>query len=256
MAMTGGSHRRRRSDSLGKRIRSAGLTRELAARLGSFYLRLVWVTSSWRIEGREHREALLAQPAGFVVSMWHGRLFMAPCLKPRDRAIHAMISDNRDGDIITRLMGFHNVGAVRGSTADPRKRDKNKGGREAFRDSLPLLAAGDMVGITPDGPRGPRMRAQHGAAAISAVAGVATLPVGISSTRGKLLRNWDRFLIPFPFGRGCVVYGAPLPPPQAGDADGIKAHRLAIEEATTAATRHADEICGRETPEPADEIRA
>lgn len=230
--------------------------REIVARLGSFYLRLVWITTRWRFEGQEHRDALLAKPAGFIVSVWHGRLFILPCLKPRSRRIYGMISDNRDGDIITRLVGFHGVGAIRGSSADPRKPEKSKGGGGALRESLPLLAAGHLVGMTPDGPRGPRMRAQIGVAAISAIAGVSVIPVGISTRRGRMLSNWDRFLIPYPFGRGAVVYGAPLSPPDPDDAEGIEAHRRAIEAATTAATRRADEICGRETPEPANEIRA
>ncbi len=241
---------------LAQRIRGAALTRELAARLGAFYLRMVWWTTRWTFEGQDRRDALLATGAGFVISVWHGRLFMLPCLKPRDRRIYGMISDNRDGEIIARLVGFFDVDAVRGSTADPRKRDKAKGGGGAFRECLPLLKAGHLVGITPDGPRGPRMRAQHGVAAISAVAGASVLPIGISSTRGKMLRNWDRFLIPYPFGRGAIVYGAPLTAPPANDAEAVEAHRLAIEAATTAATRRADEICGRETPDPANEIRA
>jgi lysophospholipid acyltransferase (LPLAT)-like uncharacterized protein len=241
---------------LAQRIRGAALTRELAARLGAFYLRLVWLTSRWTIEGQEHRDDILMHPAGFIISTWHGRLFILPCLKPRSRQVHAMISDNQDGEIIARLVSFHNVHAVRGSTTDPRKRHKAKGGGEAFRESLPLLRDGHIVAITPDGPRGPRMRAQHGVSAISAIAGASVLPIGISSTRGKMLRNWDRFLIPYPFGRGAVVYGVPLPAPPANDPDAVEAHRLAIEAATTAATRRADEICSRETPEPANEIRA
>ncbi len=255
MAKTNGTGRRKRHDSLARRIRSAPLTRELAARLGSFYLRIVWITTRWRFEGREHLDALLDQPSGFIVCVWHGRLFISPCLKPPSRQIFAMISDNRDGEIITRLVGFHDVQAVRGSTADPRKRDKAKGGGEAFRESLPLLRAGHMVAITPDGPRGPRMRAQNGVSAISATANVPVLPYGISTSRGKLLRNWDRFLIPYPFGRGAIVCSPAIFPPASGDAEAAEAHRLAIENATTDATRRADEICGRETPEPADEIR-
>jgi len=170
---------RRRSKSLAQRIRGSALTRELVARLGSLYLRLVWLTTRWSVEGGDKRDTLLATHAGFVVCVWHGRLFMMPCLKPRDRRIYAMISDNQDGEIISRLVGFHGVDAIRGSTADPRKRDKAKGGGEAFRESLPLLRAGHLVGITPDGPRGPRMRAQNGVAAISAIAGAAVLPLGI-----------------------------------------------------------------------------
>ena len=241
---------------LAQSIRSGALTRELTARLGSFYIRMVWTTSRWRVEGAEHREALLAADAGFIISVWHGRLLTLPPLKPADREVHAMISDNRDGEIIARVVSFHHVAAVRGSTADPRKRNKEKGGSEAFRESLPLLAAGHIVAITPDGPRGPRMRAQHGVATISAVAGAKVLPIGLSSSNGKLLRNWDRFLVPYPFGRGAIVYGAPLSPPPADDPGAVEAHRLAIEKATTEATRSADEICGRETPEPANEIRA
>ena len=74
-----------------------------------------------------------------------------------------MISNNRDGDLIAALVRRFGALAVRGSTYD-REKAQDKGGKEAFAAALEeLQTRRAIIGITPDGPRGPRMRAQKGA---------------------------------------------------------------------------------------------
>jgi lysophospholipid acyltransferase (LPLAT)-like uncharacterized protein len=138
------------------------------------------------------------------------------------------------------------VEAIRGSTTDPRKRFRDKGGSVAFTAALAALHTGAVVAITPDGPRGPRMKAQPGVAALSIAAQVPVLPVAFSTRRGRMLRGWDRFLLPMPFDRGVLVYGPPIAPPPRGSSDAAtEDHRLTIETAITDVTRQADRLAGR-----------
>ena len=214
------------------------------ARLGAFYLRLVRRTTRWRLEGREAYDRLVGEGADVIIVMWHGRLFMAPyCADPR-RRFAAMISDNRDGDLITALFGRFGIHAVRGSSYDREKR-RDKGGRRAFATALRQLRQGAIVGITPDGPRGPRMRAQAGAAMLSIATGALIQPVTFSTARGRVLASWDRFLLPWPFGRGAMIWGEPLSPPTGDDPAALDRYLGEIEGALTAITRRADELCGR-----------
>mgnify|MGYP006281721493 FL=1 len=186
-----------------------------------------------------------------IAAFWHGRLFFSPLLAPPGRRTVAMISNNRDGDLIAAAAAILGVDSVRGSTAHPGKRDKDKGGREAFAAGRAALEAGAVLAITPDGPRGPRMRAQPGVAALSAAAGAPVVPIALSTAHGRVLRSWDRFLLPIPFDRGALLYGAPLPPPDPEDPAAVEAHRAAIEDRLTALAAEADRLMGRAPVAPA-----
>lgn len=245
--------RRLRPDRVLKRIRGSGPGRWLLARLGAAYIRLCWATTRWRIEGREHAEALIAGGGSFLAAFWHGRLMFSPLWIPRGRRVYAMISNNHDGELIAALVARFGVEGVRGSSAHPAKRDQDKGGREAFAAAAAALKGGGVLGITPDGPRGPRMRAHMGASALSAATGAPVLPVAFSTARGRFARSWDRFLAARPFDRGVTLYGAPIPPPASAEPEALEAHRRALEAALNALTARADALAGREAvaPDPA-----
>lgn len=235
---------------LGRWLRGSRLGRASAIRLGAGYIRLCWITTRWKVEGEASARALLDGGAPIVAPLWHGRLFFAVCCAPPGRRIVGVISNNRDGDLIAGILGRFGVDAVRGSSADPRKREKDKGGGRAFAGGLAALRDGAILVLTPDGPRGPRMRAQPGVAALALAAGATVAPIAISTRNGKFARSWDRFLIPRPFDRGAVLYGAPIPPPTGSDAESLDAHRLRIETALNDLTRRADEMVGRAPIEP------
>lgn len=237
-------------DRLSRWLRGAASGRRVGAALGAAYIRLCWRSTRWRVEGREHREAALARGGPVIAALWHGRLFFSPFLAPPGRRAFAMISQNKDGELISDIVAKFGIETVRGSTSDPRKQDKDKGGKQAFDDGAAALRAGGVLAITPDGPRGPSMRARRGGSALSFACGAPVLPVAFSTRRGKLLRSWDRFLLPLPFDRGVLIYGAALTPPASGGAAALEAHRRELEAALTETTRRADVGAGREPVAP------
>src|SRR3546814_5014831 len=76
-----------------------------------------------------------------------------------------------------------------------------------LRAILQLLKKGEYITFTPDGPRGPRMRAGTGIVAAARLAGVPVMPATYSVRRRRLARSWDRFLIAWPFNRGVIQIG-------------------------------------------------
>ena len=233
-----------------KRIRRSGLLRRIVGALGAGYVLLIWYTTRWTYVGRDNLEAMFARPC-FIGAVWHARLTPIVMLRPRHRRAVALISANSDGDIVARMIGNLGGEAVRGSSRNPRKADKSRGAAEAAGKLATALRDGAIVVITPDGPRGPRMRAKPGVAAVSALAGAPVLPVGFSARRARMFRSWDRFMLPWPFNRGVLVFGEPIEPPE-DEPEAIEAHRQAIEDAINAATREADRLVGRDTPEPGE----
>ncbi|MGH7560494.1 MAG: lysophospholipid acyltransferase family protein, partial [Gemmatimonadales bacterium] len=72
--------------------------------------------------------------------------------------------------------------------------------------------------FTPDGPNGPRRAFKGGALLAAQRAGVPVVPLHADANRAWRLRSWDRFLVPKPFARVRVVYGAPFEVPEGADA--------------------------------------
>ena len=234
----------RMAERLGRWIRHSATGQWLAARIGAGYIGLVIRTTRWTVEGAEHRDAVLARDGGIIVPVWHGRLFLSVAFTPPGRQVVAMISNNRDGDLITAVVARFGTKAVRGSTYDHAKA-RDKGGIAAYQGAVGELKDGAVVAITPDGPRGPRMRAQPGVAALAIATGCPVIPISFSARRGKVFRSWDRFFVPWPFGRGVMIYGPVIDPPADRDDATVEALRREIESATNAITLRADELCGR-----------
>jgi lysophospholipid acyltransferase (LPLAT)-like uncharacterized protein len=61
----------------------------------------------------------------------------------------------------------------------------------------------------------------------------------------KLFRSWDRFVVPYPHGRGVFLWGPPLwVAPEAGELE-LEAKRLELEAMLNRMTAEADELASR-----------
>ncbi|WP_370337370.1 lysophospholipid acyltransferase family protein [Parvularcula marina] len=227
------------------------------ARLGPFllagYIRLIHRTLRWRYDGLEQYKALLDSGEPYICAAWHSRLLMLPALAPLQKApATVLVSEHRDGEVIARIVRQFGLEVRRGSAADPRKPEKNKGGAAALRALKKAMDEGYTVGITPDGPRGPRQRAHAGIAQLSRLTGAPIVPIAYSVKRGKTFSSWDRFLLPFPlpFSRGIFVFGDPILPVEGRNTD-PEWLRQRVEDELNRITEKADREMGREPLDPA-----
>ena len=143
-------------------------------------------------------------------SLWHETLLLGVWFFRR-RDVHVMISASRDGELIARITQRLGYTPVRGSTS--------KGALGATRRLVASLRAGRRTAITPDGPRGPRRRAQPGMIGVARITGRPVVAIGIAVERAWRLGSWDRFVIPKPFSRVCYAYGEPIYVPREGGSD-------------------------------------
>src|ERR1700722_11377894 len=121
--------------------------------LVSLYIRLVRWSGPWSTDGASLPAAFHAAKRPFILAFWHGRLLMMPMAWRRDVPIHMLISGHRDGRIIADAVGHFGIASIAGSSS--------RGGGAALRLMVKTLKGGACVGITPDGPRGPAMRASE-----------------------------------------------------------------------------------------------
>ncbi|MEM8793522.1 MAG: lysophospholipid acyltransferase family protein [Pseudomonadota bacterium] len=241
--------------ALARSIRQSPAIRSIASRLAYWYISLVTRTTRWDWRGKEPAfRHLDAHPEGLIAAIWHGRLFMSATFAPLEkRQTIAMISSNYDGQLITDIVAHFRVPAIRGSSYDRIKR-RAKGGARVYEAARDWLDKGAVVAISPDGPRGPRMRAQPGMARLAIETGCGIIPVAFSSRWGRYFNSWDRFLVPFPFAKGAIIYGDVLMPPKDPTPGEERAYHLAVERALTEVTNLADDLCGRRRIEPGPAI--
>jgi lysophospholipid acyltransferase (LPLAT)-like uncharacterized protein len=128
--------------------------------------------------------------------LWHNRLFLAAEILRRyrgGRPAYALVSASQDGAWLTAFFTLAGMRTVRGSSS--------RLGREAASALVDTLRAGHDVGITPDGPRGPRYDLKPGAVIVARRASVPVLLIGGEFSSAWRLRSWDRFYVPKPFSR-------------------------------------------------------
>jgi lysophospholipid acyltransferase (LPLAT)-like uncharacterized protein len=228
---------------LAKRIGKSETLRGLLCWLGALYIRLVALTGRWRVVDGGPAAALWDEGKPFILAFWHGRILMMPRIWRRGIPIHMLISQHRDGQLIARTVAHFGIDTVAGSTT--------RGGGAALRGMLKALKSGQCVGITPDGPRGPRMRATAGIVAVARLSGCPVLPATWAANRCRLLGSWDRFAVALPFARGELVWGEPIHVAPDADAAALEEARVRIEAALNALTAAADARHGVASPEPA-----
>jgi lysophospholipid acyltransferase (LPLAT)-like uncharacterized protein len=224
-----------------KRLLRHPAAQKLLAQWLGRYLAFALRTTRWRLEGAEHM-ARHAAGAPVVVAFWHERLPMMPMLwllarkSPEGRdsraRAHVLVSQHRDGQFIGAVVSRFALDVVLGSSS--------RGGTASVRNLLALLAGGDHVAITPDGPRGPRRTAAPGVAQLAALSGSPVLPCAAQTTRRRILPTWDRMVVPLPFGRGVVVCRPTIAVPRRGWEDSVPL----IADALNAAATQADQLCG------------
>ena len=166
------------------------------------YIKLISLTIKWKYIDKKYPEKLWKNNENFILCFWHGRLLMMPFSWKRGKNINMLISEHPDGQLISKTVKYFGINTIHGSSS--------KGGTKALRNIIKTLRSGQSVGITPDGPRGPRMKMNSAIIKIAGLTGYKILPLSCSVKNKFFLNSWDKFLVALPFGKGCFVWGKPL----------------------------------------------
>lgn len=207
--------------------------RVLAPYLAYSFISFVGWTSRLRWTGAEHVRA--AGPS-HILAFWHQRQAIFTFTHRRQKPpASVLVSRSKDGLIIAEVMRLFGILATRGSSS--------RGASRAAREMLEILANGRVVGITPDGPKGPSRKVKTGVLYLAQESGRPILPIASAvSRRFELKSAWDRFHFPLPFSRIVVTHGAPI---YVRRDDDLKKKAAEVERAMNAATEEADRMAGR-----------
>jgi lysophospholipid acyltransferase (LPLAT)-like uncharacterized protein len=168
------------------------------------YLVVRMLSATYRV--RHVRAENIDHTPQYVLAFWHSQ--MLPLLgKSRwKRPIAVMSSMSKDGDFSSSVLHWFGIRTARGSST--------RGGSSALRAFLRFAREGSSLVFTPDGPRGPALEVKDGVIFAAQASGLPILPIAYGAKRYKLLRSWDRMVIPKPFTTGVIVYGEPMSVPR------------------------------------------
>ncbi|AFX99577.1 hypothetical protein A1OE_1408 [Candidatus Endolissoclinum faulkneri L2] len=203
------------------------------------YIRMLFATINIERYIDQKSDAIITSGEPFLVIFWHNRLGLIPSSWPRGKPLAMLHSSHSDGRMISEAMSDFITLPIEGST---RRKPMN-----ALRGMLRALKKGYPVAITPDGPRGPRMRCQPGVIEVARYTGIPVLPFTCSLRPCIQIASWDRFLFPLPFTNGVVMIGAPI---HLTKEDNREQARLLVEGILTNVTNAADHYLGMEPTAP------
>ncbi len=149
--------------------------------LGCLWLKFLDFSMRLEYRGVERVRALDNQGINVIFAFWHGRQLILPIAYKHaklKRKGAALISMHSDGEYISRTIKYFGLDSVRGSTS--------RGAVKGLKQLLRVLRNGMNVGITPDGPRGPKYKAQLGVIQLAKLSGVPIIPLTFGALKKKL----------------------------------------------------------------------
>lgn len=164
----------------------------------------------------------------FIYSLWHETVLVPAGAAPR---LHILISEHADGELIAQVCRHLRIGVVRGS-------EKRNGARGLLR--LLRKSNETHLGMTPDGPRGPRRRVKLGLIVLASRTGLPIVPVGVGCGRALRARSWDRFALPLPWSAVDAIFAPPVHVPPRLDRAGLEQYRQVVESEMLRVTEKAE----------------
>ncbi len=138
-----------------------------------------------------------------VIVFLHGQ--MLPCwfifrkLQP-----YGVVSQSKDGEILSTLLSNWNFSLIRGSSSKDSKEVMAK---------IKQFSKTNYVLMTPDGPRGPAGLIKPGAVVAAARANVSIQYIKVDIERSWIFsKSWDKFELPKPFSKIQLSFSEQLQP--------------------------------------------
>jgi len=162
-----------------------------------------YYTSTVKFNGANNIRKIKGKPA--IFACWHGRILIIPIVVKKYKLKGNIIaSRDRDGRLMALIQKPFGIKGIYGSTG-------RSGAVDALRKGLRVLQNGEMLGLSPDGPRGPHMHIHDGMLYFAKMSGAPIIPVSATCKHAWFQKNrWDKFMLIPPFSRIIIDAGEPF----------------------------------------------
>lgn len=169
------------------------------------------------------------KPGGAIYTFWHSHLFYLFYHYRFLNKFTLMISPSQDGELLAALVKLYGYPVVRASSY--------KNTIPGTRELAHLLKKDAKVIIIADGSRGPRHRAQVGSVQLARMTGVPVYTLSYDAHPKHEFNSWDRFILPLPFSKVTLNFGAPITVAPKADKDIIRQKQEELTDALNQITR-------------------
>ncbi len=172
----------------------------------TLYIRLLNRTLRYHMQIPDATQKLFQSKKPVIWAFWHGRILLMPSINkqmyPDIECVWTMISEHWDGELISRIVKPFKIYSVRGSST--------RGGQRALLEMIKKGRDNYILGLTPDGPKGPRGRVQPGVLKLAQLTGIPIVAVSWNACPRWRANSWDHFQIPMPFARASAFFSEPM----------------------------------------------
>ena len=184
-----------------KKILKNIIIQKILASIVALYIFFVRLTSKINYINLSIPQSFWKNNKPFILAFWHNQLMMIAYTWKSSKKINILASshsDGRFGAIVGKYFNLNNI---------PTSVDRSN---LAIRTIYQKLKEKDYVGITPDGPRGPKEIVAEGIVKIARATNTPIIPCGYWSSKNFSLKSWDSFLVTLPFSTCCFVWQKPM----------------------------------------------
>lgn len=183
---------------------------KLAAYAGRALIRLIMCTCRVRYHGLEAFKKAAQEPC--ILALWHNHLSIAADILTRATSFKyaAFISKSRDAEILAALADSYPQGRAIRVPHNARHIALNK--------AIQSIKEGEILVLTPDGPRGPRHSVKPGILMAAKESQAWLIPFFWKANRYWEFKTWDRMQLPKPFATIDITFGSPLPSDTSAEA--------------------------------------
>ena len=113
-----------------------------------------------------------------------------------------LISAHRDGMLISKAVGYFGIKTITGSSSNTKI--------SSVKTIIQKINNNQIVGVTPDGPRGPNQKVKEGLISLAKKTNTPIIALSLGAKYKKSLDSWDKFKFVYPFNKIVVVWGNPI----------------------------------------------
>ena len=198
------------------------------------YIHAVNFTSSIQFENESIPKQFWNNDKPFILAFWHSQLMMIGFSWKKNKNVNILASGHSDGRFGAIVGKYFNLNNIQAS-----KKNKSISLRSIFK----LLNDNNYIGITPDGPRGPKEIVSEGIIKIAKSSKVPIIPIGFWSSKNFKLKSWDSFLITLPFSKCSFVWNKPLEIPYNIQENQIQHYQKLLQEKINQSVKKAQNNC-------------
>ena len=204
-----------------KKLFKFSIIQKILAYVGYLYILFVGTTSKIEVKNERYSKKMLDENKPFILAFWHGQLMMIGYVWKSRSVLNMLASSHSDGRFGAYIASHFNLKNI-----SIEAKNKSPSLRQIFK----ILNEGHYLGVTPDGPRGPKHKVSEGIIKIAINSQVPIIPLGFASNNNFKLKSWDSFLITYPFSKCKFVWGDPIMIPSSTKDTEIEKYKLYLEE--------------------------